>query len=111
MISIAEEKQVYAVGEIIKVNDRGFKDEQGFDVLITPYFLVKKEYYNNLPPFIHHGQPTIHNFKKAEQEGLKLIDFPISEYIHHHWRGTASRFGYGLGLKGKLDYFLNKLGL
>lgn len=111
MSSIADDEKVYAVGQIIKVNDRGFKDENGFEVILTPYLFLKAEYYDPLPPFVHHGQPTIYNFKEAHERGLKLENFPISEYIHHHWRGTADRFGYGLGIKGKLDYFLNKIGL
>ena len=35
----------------------------------------------------------------------------MDDYIDHLWRGTASKFGYGLGLKGKFDYLLNKLGI
>ena len=110
MSEIAASEDVYAVGQTITVNERGFKDENGFEIILTPYLFLKKAFYEELPPFIHHGQPTIHNFKEAHERGLKLKDFPISDYIHHHWRGTADRFGYGLGIKGKLDYFLNKLG-
>lgn len=111
MQDIAQNNGVYAVGEVITVNERGFKNEDGIEVILTPYLFLKRKYYAELPPFIHHGQPTIHNFKEAHKKGLKLEPFPISDYIHHHWRGTADRFGYGLGLKGKLDFFLNKLGL
>ncbi len=111
MCSLADQEKVYGVGQIITVNKRGFKDENGFEVLTTPHMLINTAYYNQFSPFIHHGQPTINNFREAQEQGLKFIDFPISNYIKHHWRGTANRFGYGLGLKSKVDYILNKLGM
>lgn len=112
MKSLLQEDELnYGVGEIIKVNKRGYKSEEGSDVLLTPYMLLKTELYKKLAPFIHHGQPTFLNFKDAHKKGLKLVRFPISEFIDHLWRGTANKFGYGLGLKGKIDFVLNKLGL
>jgi hypothetical protein len=42
--------------------------------------------------------------------GYILKSFPIENFIDHRWRGTASRFGYGLGWRGKIDFVLNKLG-
>lgn len=51
------------------------------------------------------------NFKAARENGYKLLHFPMDKYIDHLWRGTASKYGYKLGLKGKLDYLLNRLGL
>jgi GT2 family glycosyltransferase len=111
MNKIAKTDDVYGVGQTISVNDRGFKDENGIEVILTPYLFLKVKYYFQLPPFIHHGQPTINNFKETHKKGLILKEFPISDYIHHDWRGTANRYGYGLGIKGKFDYILNKLGL
>ncbi len=108
---IESNKKTYGVGEIIKINKRGYKSENGDKILLTPYMLLNIELYKKLTPFIHHGQPTIHNFKEAQQKGLKLVEFKISEYIDHLWRGTASKFGYGLGLKAKLDFILNKIGI
>jgi GT2 family glycosyltransferase len=111
MTSLASAQDIYAVGETITINNRGFKDDKGFNVLMTPFMLIKTKVYKQFPPFIHHGQPTIHNFRDAQKEGLELAEFQVSDYIFHHWRGTANRFGYGLGLKSKLDYLLNKIGL
>lgn len=105
------QKNVYGAGEVITVNKRGFKSKTGYKILLTPYMLIDRNKYLMLPPFIHHGQPTINNFKAAGKDGYHLENFAISEYIHHHWRGTANRFGYGLGLRGKMDFVLNKLGL
>lgn len=108
---LKEDEQVYGVGQIQKVNKRGYKSEVGYDIILTPYMMLKTNTYKSLTPFIHHGQPTLMNFKRAIEEGFKLVDFPITNYIDHKWRGTSDRFGYGLGLKGKIDYVLNKLGL
>lgn len=102
---------IYGIGRVIRVNKRGFKDPSGEPVLLTPYMLIRTDAYQDLPPFIHHGQPTIENFRAARAGGWKLQNYNIEDYIFHHWRGTAHRFGYGLGIKGKIDYLLNKLGI
>ncbi len=106
-----KEENIYGVGEFITVNKRGFKSQMGMDILMTPHMFLNRKMYVKLAPFKHHGQPTLDNFKSAYKNGFKLINMPISEYIFHHWRGTANRFGYGLGLKGKIDFILNKLGI
>ncbi len=111
VLLISSETTIYGVGEIIKANKRGYKSEKGKEILLTPYMLINTQLYKTLRPFIHHGQPTLHNFADANEKGFKLSFFKVSEYINHLWRGTADRFGYGLGLKGKLNYLLNKLGL
>ncbi|WP_340105859.1 glycosyltransferase family 2 protein [Rhodohalobacter sp. 8-1] len=104
-------KKNYALGYKLKANKRGFKDPEGIPIILTPYLLMKTEPYQKFPPFFHHGQPVLHNFREAQNNGYELIHFPMEEYIDHLWRGTASKFGYGLGLKGKFDYVLNKLGI
>ena len=112
MINRAEQrKTIYGVGEIMHVNKRGFKDENGEVVLATPFMLLKTDKYKRLTPFEHHGLPTIKNFVQARQAGYGLINFPIRDYIYHKGRGTAEKYGYGLGLKGKLNFILNKMGL
>lgn len=111
MYSQFDAKKVYGVGEFNIVNNRGFKSDTGLRILQTPYMLLDTEIYNRLPPFIHHGQPTLFNFKKAQEDGYELEEFNVSDYIDHRWRGTADKFGYGLGWRGKLDYVLNKLGI
>lgn len=102
---------LYGIGQVIKINKRGFKDPNGEPVLVTPYMLIRTEAYLDFKPFIHHGQPTIHNFSEARKSGYHIQNYNIDDYIFHHWRGTANRFGYGLGIKGKIDYLLNKLGI
>lgn len=111
MYEIAEkDDNVYAIGQKAWVNKRGFKDEQGFQIILTPYMFLRRALYSYFPPFFHHGQPTLQNFFEATDNGYKLVNFPIEKYIFHHWRGTAKKYGYKLGLKGKIDYLLNKFG-
>lgn len=108
---IGNDDQNYGAGEYSWVNKRGFSAKEGVLILQTPYMLLRKSIYDRLTAFEHHGQPTLFNFTDAGSKGYKLISFPISSYIDHKWRGTADRFGYGLGWRGKLDYLLNKFGL
>ena len=106
-----ENTQNYASGELLNVNKRGYRAEEGIRILQTPYMLLKREIYLQLSPFIHHGQPTMFNYENAAEKGYVLKEYPVSDFIDHKWRGTAERFGYGLGIKAKMDYLLNKLGL
>jgi len=108
---LTSEKSNYALGYKLNVNKRGFKDPSGIPIILTPYVLMKTSPYQKFPPFFHHGQPVLNNFREAQIDGYKLIHFPMDDYIDHLWRGTASKFGYGLGLKGKFDYLLNKMGI
>lgn len=111
MAELVEPDQVYGAGRIQTVNKRGFKSEEGWQILLTPYMLIKTKIYRNFRPFVHHGQPTLFNYLDAYEAGYELRDFPIHKYIDHKWRGTADRFGYGLNWRAKLDYLLNKVGL
>ena len=109
--TLSVSRDYYALGHKLSVNKRGFKDPEGIPIILTPYLLMKTEPYLKYPPFFHHGQPVLRNFREAQKNGYRLLHFPMDEYIDHLWRGTASKFGYGLGLKGKFDFILNKLGL
>ncbi len=51
------------------------------------------------------------NFIAADNAGFVLVHFPVEEYVHHEGRGTATRHGYRLGLRGKLNHLLNRLRL
>ena len=104
-------EQIYGVGEITRSNKRGYKAEDGEQILLTPYMLIRNDIYRSLKPFIHHGQPTLYNFTDARKKGYDLKHYEVSKYIDHLWRGTASKFGYGLGIRGKIDYILNKMGI
>lgn len=101
---------VYGSGKVVYINKRGFVDQKGIPVLATPYMLLKRSIYEELDPFIHHGTPTIENFTSCFDQNYKLENFPVDEYIHHIGRGTVDKFGYGLGLRGKINFILNKFG-
>ena len=111
----AEKKDSYAAGTLFYLNKRGFpsqKDRRGVIPYIHPYcMLVKKELYENLPPFELHGSPALRNMTGAAEKGYALVNVPLEEYVRHDFRGTAGRFGYGLGFKGRLNYLLNRIGL
>jgi GT2 family glycosyltransferase len=111
MNTLRSEESAYAAGVVQAVNHRGFRAEGGTPVVQSAYFMLKRSLYFKFPPFEHHGQPTLKNFSAATSQGYLLKDFPVCDYIHHLGRGTASRFGYALGWRGKLDFILNKLRL
>ena len=73
--------------------------------------MTRRSMYMQLPPFEHHGAPTLKNFAAAEKRGWKLLEYPIERHIDHVGRGTSGVFGYGLGWRGKWDFVLNKLGM
>jgi len=111
---LREEPRAYAIGKRIFMNKRGFdvpESSKAFPYIRPICMLMKRELYLTLPPFEHHGTPCLKNMISAVKRNLQLIDFPIEEYIRHEGRGTASRFGYNLGWRGKLNYLLNKVGL
>lgn len=101
----------YGAGQVVHVNRRGFVAADGIPVLTSWHMLIKRALYHHLPPFIHHGLPVLQNCAAAQQRGYRLVAFPVQEYVHHLGRGTVSRYGYRLGLRSKLDYLLNRLGL
>jgi hypothetical protein len=115
MFGLAESDQAhYAIGKKIFMNKRGFDVEGPLGA--TPYIrpicmLVHRERYLSLPPFERHGAPCLTNMRAAVTHGFTLLHFPIEEYVHHAGRGTASIYGYRLGIRGKLNHFLNRLGL
>jgi GT2 family glycosyltransferase len=110
MAELESSVTAYGIGRQITVNKRGFLAETGITILAPAYMMLRRRLYPDFPPFEHHGQPVLKNFIAAQQMGYTLKSFPIEDFIDHRWRGTASRFGYGLGWKGKIDFVLNKLG-
>jgi glycosyltransferase involved in cell wall biosynthesis len=106
------DEKIYGVGRVDRVNKRGFAVEDGTEtILISAYMMLRRSAYLELPPFKHHGMPTLDNFSAAKSRGYSLRNFDIASYVRHYGRGTASKFGYSLGFRGKLDYLLNKVGL
>lgn len=108
---IEKSNDIYGVGRYLIVSKRGYPKKSGIIVLIPAYMMIRRSLYFSLQPFEHHGMPVLKNFISAQGKGFELNSFPIEEYIEHRWRGTASRFGYGLGLRAKIDFVLNKIGL
>lgn len=111
MIEKGTPDDVYGVGKVAHVNQRGFAARSGVPVLVSAFMLLKRDLYLKLPPFVHHGLPALENFRAAAGRSYGLVPYPIEEYVTHFGRGTAERYGYGLGLRSRLDYLLNKLGL
>ncbi|MDO8549783.1 MAG: glycosyltransferase family A protein [Ignavibacteria bacterium] len=103
--------RVYGTGRFLTLNKRGFQSSKGISIPAPAYMMIKRNLYFQFPPFEHHGMPVLKNFSKALKLGFEFKEFPIENYIEHLWRGTAGRFGYSLGIKAKIDYVLNKLGL
>jgi GT2 family glycosyltransferase len=106
--------EAYAAGKRIFMNERGFDvpESPGAIAYVRPIcLLVDRRLYLTLPPFVKHGAPCLANMKAAAERGLRLCHVPVDEYVRHLGRGTAGRFGYRLGLKGKWNHLLNRLGL
>jgi len=115
MVALAEAGETnYAVGKRIFMNDRGFDVESrpGAHPYIRPIcMLVRRATYVALPPFERHGAPCLANFIAADRAGFALVHFPVEDYVQHEGRGTATRHGYGLGLRGRINHLLNRLRL
>ncbi len=111
MADIASRPSVLAVGQVVTVDGRGFAAPDGIRVPASAYMMVNREVYGQLPPFIHHGLPVLGTCKAAADQGFTVESFPVEHYVDHLGRGTASRFGYGLGLRSRLSYLMHRLGL
>jgi glycosyltransferase involved in cell wall biosynthesis len=110
----SDDPRSYIVGKKIYMNDRGFDvpEQPGAHPYIRPIcMLVRRDRYLPLPPFERHGAPCLANMRAARESGLGLIHFPVEDYVRHEGRGTASRHGYRLGWRGRLNHFMNKIGL
>lgn len=110
----AEDAHAYVVGKKIFMNDRGFdvSEHPGAHPYIRPIcMLVRREFYLGLPPFEKHGAPCLTNMRAARESGFALLHFPVEDFVRHEGRGTASRHGYRLGWRGRLNHLMNKIGL
>ena len=109
-----EDPRNYAVGKKIFMNDRGFDilEGPGAHPYIRPIcMLVRREIYLQCPPFERHGAPCLANMRAAQASGFELVSFPVEDFVRHEGRGTASRYGYRLGWRGRLNHLMNKIGL
>ncbi len=111
MIEEFRDQGVYGVGRLNTVNKRGFSSDSGTTIILTPYMMLRRTAYFQFPPFGHHGMPTLKNFSEAHKKGYRFCSFPVDDFIEHFGRGTAGRYGYKLGLKGRWSFVMNKLGL
>jgi hypothetical protein len=109
------EPMCYALGKRIWMDERGFDvepDSPGAIPYVRPIcMLIKREVYLTLPQAERHGAPCLANMREASRRGYQLSHFPVEEFVHHKGRGTAARFGYRLGWRGKLNHLLHRLGL
>lgn len=112
--ALERDPRAYAVGKKI------FMDDRGFDVDASPTahpyirpicMMIRRSMYGTLPPFRRHGAPCLENMIGARRAGFELVNFPVEEFIEHAGRGTASRHGYRLGLRGRWNHLLHRLGL
>lgn len=101
----------YGAGRVLTVNSRGYSSDDGIPILWAPYMLIDRTIYRNLPPFEHHGVPVLRNMEAADERGYRLVEFPVEDYVDHLGRGTASKYGYRLGLKSRLNHLLHRLGV
>jgi glycosyltransferase involved in cell wall biosynthesis len=108
---IESDSNCYTVGQEVTVSRRGFARAGGLSVPVSAFLLLRREMYLQLPPFEHHGLPVLKNCTAAAARGWRICSYPIERYIDHIGRGTAKKYGYGLGFRSRLDYLLNRLGL
>jgi GT2 family glycosyltransferase len=111
LADLALRKDVLAAGQVAFVDKRGFAAEAGTPVPVSAFMMINTRQYLNLPPFEHHGLPVLTTCAEAARRGLEISAFPVHDYVEHLGRGTAERFGYGLGLKSRMAFLLHKLGL
>jgi hypothetical protein len=105
MLDHAQDPAAYMIGALYLLDEDGYA-VQSAEAAASPYVhpfcaLVRRARYLTLPPFEKHGVPCLKNERAALQSGYKLVDFPVKEYVYHLGRGTASKYGYSLGLRGQ----------
>lgn len=113
MLALFADPELYAAGELMYMNRFGYKMPSPRRKVIRyihpSAMLLDRNKYLQLRKFTHHGSPCLVNMKSAARAGYRLANFPVGEYIHHAGRGTAAHYGYGLGLRHVIEYFLNKI--
>ena len=111
MLGLFQDPSLYAVGRLVLVDRFGFSSppgsKGGIQYIHPSAMLLDRRKYATLPPFEHHGAPCLQNMRAATKAGYTVRDFPVMEYIGHDWRGTAGRYGYGLGATTYLQSLLS----
>lgn len=113
MLTVFEDPRVYAIGRLVQMNRFGYEisaAQKGSLTYIHPAaMMLDREKYLRLKPFFHHGSPGLQNMCSALRAGWRLVHFPLERIIYHQGRGTCSRYGYDLGWRHVLEYFLNQI--
>jgi glycosyltransferase involved in cell wall biosynthesis len=97
-----------------------YKNKLGYDLqqlsssairYIDPHaMLLRRSSYRSCPPLIHHGAPCLDNMKTATKQECELIPFPVGRHICQHLgRGTCASYGYGLGWRSRVEYWLQQV--
>ncbi len=108
----AADPRLYVLGQLFLVDKRGFVGPRGtIPVPHSAHMMLRRSSYLALPPFAHHGLPVLRNLRAAHAAALTVAAHPIEQAVWHKGRGTAGRYGYGLGWRSRLDYLLHRLGL
>jgi glycosyltransferase involved in cell wall biosynthesis len=112
MAAYFADANTYAVGELVHMNRFGYAPPyskwRSFEYVHPRRMLLDSSKYLGLRRFNHHGAPCLTNMRQAVQRGYHLHDFPIQEYILHLGRGTCGPYGYGLGLRHKIEFLFNQ---
>jgi glycosyltransferase involved in cell wall biosynthesis len=95
MFAYFVDSDVYAVGKLIRVNNRGIHTgDVNDEIYIRPYcMMLDRVKYLHLAPFIHHGAPCMLNFRDALAKGFKLLPFHFAGCVVHKGEGTREQHG------------------
>lgn len=89
MYKALADRNVYGVGQVVKVDQHGMNDPKGFDYLHPHFALISKVNYKQFPPFIQHGAPCIKAMHRVSlQKQIRVVDFNLTGKILHKERGT-----------------------
>jgi hypothetical protein len=97
MLGKFDSDNVYAVGSLGLVNERGLAGVPGCYPYIHPSaMMIDREKYLTLDPFIHHGAPCLLNMRDADRKGYELVDLSpgtLKQYYSHDTGGTLKEIG------------------
>lgn len=81
----------YAIGKTYQKDPRGFvnNSERGITYVHPATALYNLEQYAMLRPFELHGAPCQSNMIDANLRGMRLVSFPIEDYVEHTHTGTV----------------------
>jgi len=112
--TLEQNERNYVAGKKVFMDKRGFdvaSGERATEYIRPICMLLRRDIYLTLPKFIMHGAPCLDNMKTAAGRGFTLVNFQIEQYVKHTGRGTAGRYGYRLGWRGRFNYLLHKIGI